>query len=227
MNNTSFGKRYDKIYKNGLQKTVWPWTSVVTILYKLKKNLNPNAKILELGCGIGTNIKLIQSLGYEFYGIDFSNFAIQEVLKVHPELSSALKTADFTKKISFFDKNFDLILDRASLTCNPTSSIKNCIELIKKDLIPGGYFVGVDWYSTDHSEFKKGKSQEDEYSLIFNKQNSIFDPPRMHFSDKKHIYDLFKDFKIIHLEHKSKEVLKSGFLIPNYVSSWDFIARLD
>ena len=227
MNNTNFGNRYDEIYRNGMQKNVWPWTSVITIMHKLKKDLDPNSNILELGCGMGANIKLIQSLGYEYHGIDFSNYAINEIKKTNPDLSSALINADFTKKISFFNKNFDLILDRASLTCNQTSSIRNSIELIKMDLVPGGYFVGIDWMSTDHSEFKKGEPQEDRFSRVFDKKQSIFDPPRMHFSDKQHIYDLFKDFKIIHLEHKLEEVLKSEFITPVSAYSWDFIARLN
>ena len=227
MSDKNFGNRYDEVYREGKQWSIWPWTSVVTILHKLKKVLNRDAIILEIGCGMGANIKLIQSLGYEFYGIDNSNFAIEKILKVHPELSGALKTGDFTKKIDFSGIKFDLILDRASLTCNPTSKIKNCIKLIKYNLIHGGYFVGIDWYSTNHSEFYNGKAQEDEFSLYFDQKKSMFDPPMMHFSNKEHIFDLFKDFKIIHLEHDLKEVLISKHSIPDYIGSWNFIARYD
>ena len=226
MKNKSFGDRYDKVYREGLQKSVWPWTSVVTILHKLKKGLNPNAKILEIGCGMGANINLIQSLEYEYFGIDFSSFAINEILNTHPELVEKLAVGDFTKNISFFDKKFNIILDRASLTCNPTSKIKNCIELIKKELITGGYFVGVDWYSTDHSGFKEGKSQEDEFSLIFDEKESLFDPPRMHFSSKEHINNLFKEFEIIHLEHHITETSKSKLSKPDSIASWNFVAQL-
>ena len=62
--------------------------------------------------------------------------SINEILNTHPDLVEKLMVGDFTKTISFFDKKFDIILDRASLTCNPTSKIKNCIELIKKELLP-------------------------------------------------------------------------------------------
>ena len=226
MKNKNFGNRYDEVYREGLQKSVWPWSSVVTILHKLKKYLNPNAKILEIGCGMGANIELIQSLEYEYFGIDFSPYAINEILNLHPELSSALVAGDFTKNISFFGNKFDIILDRASLTCNPTSKIKNCIELIKKELITDGFFVGVDWYSTDHTGFKMGKSEEDEFSLIFDEKNSLFDPPRMHFSSKEHINDLFKEFEIIHFEHKLVKILKSKFSRPDCLASWNFVAQL-
>ncbi len=226
MENKNFGNRYDEVYREGLQKSVWPWSSVVTILHRLKKYLNPNAKILEIGCGMGANIELIQSLEYEYFGIDFSPYAINEIIKLHPELSGALVAEDFTKNISFFGNTFDIILDRASLTCNPTSKIKNCIELIKKELITGGYFVGVDWYSTDHSGFKEGKSQEDEFSLIFSQEEPMFDPPRMHFSSEEHIQDLFKEFEIIHLEHKLVKTIKSKFSRQDCVASWNFVAQL-
>ena len=101
MNNKDFGNRYNSVYTAGMQKSIWPWSSVVTILHKLKSNLHSKAKILEIGCGMGANIKLIQSLGYEYYGIEFSDFAINEILSIHPELSDSIISGDFTKKISF------------------------------------------------------------------------------------------------------------------------------
>ena len=100
-------------------------------------------------------------------------------------------------------------------------------ELIKKDLISSGYFVGIDWYSTDHSGFTEGTAQEDEFSLNFDEKNSLFDPPRMHFSNKEHIIDLFRDFDIIHLEHNLLETFASKFSRPNRLASWNFIAKLN
>lgn len=227
MKNKDFGNRYDNVYRDGLQNSIWPWTGAVVTLNKLKRYLNPDAKILEIGCGMGANIQLIQSMGYKFYGIDFSKFAINEILEAHPELSGSLQTGDFTKSIKFPDIKFDLILDRAGLTCNPTSKIKNCIKLIQDNLIPGGFFVGIDWYSTDHSEFKNGKAQEDEFSLNFIGSESMFDPPRMHFSSKEHIIDLFREFEIINLEHNLKEVSISFHSKPINIASWDFVARFN
>ena len=227
MDNKDFGNRYNSVYEAGMQKSIWPWSSVVTILHKLKNSLNSKSKILEIGCGMGANIGFIQSLDYEFYGIDFSNFAVNSIIERYPELSGSVVTGDFTKKLPFPKIKFDLILDRASLTCNPTSIIKDCIQLIKKGLIPSGYFVGVDWYSTEHSGFKEGRAQEDEFSLNFDEKDPSFDPPRMHFSNKEHIIDLFRDFEIIHLEHNLLETFASKFSRPNRIASWNFIAKLN
>ena len=49
----------------------------------------------------------------------------------------------------------------------------------------------------------------------------------MHFSNKEHIYDLFKEFKIIHMEHKSTDVIDSKLANKTKISSWNFIARLE
>ena len=49
----------------------------------------------------------------------------------------------------------------------------------------------------------------------------------MHFSNKDHIIDLFKDFKIIHIEHNVIEVFNSELSNPEYIASWNFVARLD
>ena len=69
------------------------------ILTSFLPHTKENREILEIGCGMGANIQLIQDLGYEFYGIDFSKFAINKILKEHQELSGSLKTGDFTKSI--------------------------------------------------------------------------------------------------------------------------------
>ena len=224
MKNKSFGKRYNEVYKSGLQNSVWPWSSVVTLLHKLNQKIKGKVNILEIGPGMGANINLIKSLNYDYYGIEFSSFAVEKIINEHPELSERIVTGDFTEKINFFDnKKFDIILDRASLTCNPTSKIKNCIDLISKNLKKDGFFVGIDWYSTEHSGFKIGKPQEDEFSLTFSGDQLMFDPPRMHFSSESHIKELFSDFDIVHLEHSLMDIKSSKLSEITTLGSWNFV----
>ena len=49
-------------------------------------------------------------------------------------------SCDFTKEIPFREK-FDLILDRASITCNNKKSIISSIQLVRKKLKKGGIFL--------------------------------------------------------------------------------------
>ena len=227
MNNKNFGKRYNEVYKSGLQNSIWPWSSVVSLLHKLDQKIKGKVNLLEIGPGMGANINLIKSLNYDYYGIEFSSFAVEKIIHAHPDLSEKIVAGDFTKKINYFgNKKFDIILDRASLTCNSTSKIKNCIDLIGKNLNENGFFIGVDWYSSEHSAYLLGNKGEDEYSMIFKKYDDIFDPPRMHFSTKQHIFDLFQKYEIVHLEHNKRETMISDIIGLGAVASWNFIAML-
>ena len=97
----------------------------------------------------------IKSLGFEYYGIEFSRFAVDKII-LSSDLKNFIVEGDFTKDLFFPDKKFEIILDRASLTCNPTSKIINSIELIKEKLASKvAISLGIDWYSTEHSGFTK------------------------------------------------------------------------
>ena len=60
MSHKNFDNRYDEVFREGKQWSIWPWTSVVTILHKLKKVLNRDAIILEIGCGMGANMSFME-----------------------------------------------------------------------------------------------------------------------------------------------------------------------
>ena len=65
-------KHWDKIYSDGEQLTIWPWSELVGFVNKYvekKKKL----KVLELGCGNGPNIPFFLSLGADYFGIELSN----------------------------------------------------------------------------------------------------------------------------------------------------------
>ena len=44
MKNLTFSKRYDSVYKEGGQHSVWPWSTVVVFLNRLKKSLKKDSK---------------------------------------------------------------------------------------------------------------------------------------------------------------------------------------
>ena len=72
--------------------------------------------------------------------------------------------------------DLDLIVDRASLTHNDENSIINCIIKCHEQLVYGGKFIGIDWFSTEYSEYKKGDKTEDIWTktMIFGGIRSLF-----------------------------------------------------
>lgn len=126
---------------------------------------------------------------------------------------------DFTKTLP--SGEFDLIFDRGALTCNKTTAIKVCLQRCYDKLKPDGKYIGVHWLSTKCSAFSQGEFEDDWVRVNF-PIGPFVDQPRLHFSNKQHLFDLFDRFEIEHLEHKTVE---SEFESNNaVVASWNFVA---
>ena len=113
-------------------------------------------------------------------------------------------------------------VDRAAITHNTTSSIKNCLSLIHQKLKPEGKYIGIDWFSTEHSDYSKGSFDEDNYTKNFMEDGQFVGVGRIHFSDKPHLIDLFSSFTIEILEHKisKKEIPEDNHIF----ASWNCLA---
>jgi len=63
--------------------------------------------LLEIGCGTGRFVYWIRQLGIDAWGIDISPDALPGA---NPKIRKYLKKGDATKKISFKDNSFDLVV---------------------------------------------------------------------------------------------------------------------
>jgi glycosyltransferase involved in cell wall biosynthesis len=74
-------KYYDGIFKDGYDTSRYQ-DMYEMILRELDKT--PNAKVLEIGCGVGSLGKMIMEKGYGYEGFDFSREAIKQCKKIYP-----------------------------------------------------------------------------------------------------------------------------------------------
>jgi SAM-dependent methyltransferase len=161
-------------------------------------------------------------LNAEYFGIDGGTIIINKLKKQYPKLKHNLFSGDFTHEIPY-TKKFDLIVDRSSLTHNSTNDIKNCLQLIYKKLKTNGKFIGIDWFSTNHFEYKNGNKTDDPFTKKNFKTGQFKKIGNVHFSNKKHLLNLFENFKIEILDEK---IIKRK--IPNQkenIASWNIVAR--
>ena len=162
------------------------------------------------------------SFNAEYFGIDGSAIIISKLKKQYPKLKHNLFAGDFTHEIPYTGK-FDLIVDRSALTHNSTNDIKNCLQLIYKKLKTNGKFIGIDWFSTNHFEYKNGNKTDDPFTKNNFKTGQFKKIGNVHFSNKKHLLNLFENFKIEILDEK---IIKRK--IPNQkenIASWNIVAR--
>ena len=213
----TFSEEWEQCFKNNTHISVWPWSDVVSYFRRYAKD---SKNVLELGCGVGANIPFFKLNEIEYYGIEGSKSAVDRIKQRFPEVNVIV--GDFTKEIPI-DKKFDLILDRGALTHNTEEGIRNCLKIIHAKLAERGKYVGIDWFSTFHSDYLKGKDDVDQFTKTGYHEGQFTSVGRVHFSSKEHLLDLLQDFNIMILEHKNikTEIPESK---KNF-ASWNFVAQ--
>ncbi len=219
----TFSQEWDAVYKTNAHMSIWPWSDLVSYVMRYARPSGQGCRVLELGCGAGANIPFLKSLNVEYYGIEGSHTVVSNLWERFPSLKNNIIVGDFTKEIQFSD--FDMVVDRSSLTHNTTKAIKRCLSFVYSKLKPGGKFVGIDWFSTLHSDYKAGVAMEDPYTRGNYTQGQAAGVGHIHFSDKEHLKDLFRSFTIEIMEHK---IIKREIPEDNHVfASWNLIAKKD
>jgi SAM-dependent methyltransferase len=217
----TFSQEWEDVYAREMHLSVWPWTDLVSLCLR---HCQPKAemKVLELGCGSGANIPFFKSMTADYFAIDGSPTAVAQLRARYPQYADQIIVGDFTVDVPFTN-TFDLVIDRAALTHNTTEAIRNCLNMVEHCLGDDGFFVGIDWFSTEFSEMSAGDVDVDEFS------KSGFDTGKLagvgvtHLSDKTHLLDLLKNFDVIALEHKTVNRYRpdDGW----QYGAWNFVAR--
>jgi SAM-dependent methyltransferase len=218
-----FSEEWDLRYRQNTHLSVWPWSDVVSLFHRHCKPIDVRTRVLELGCGAGANIPFFLSLGVQYYAIEGSSSMVARLQQRFPEVGGRIMAGDFTRELPF-DADFDVVVDRASLTHNGSESIASALALVGERLKPGGHFIGVDWFSTTHSEFQRGApSGDDPYTRMNFESGPFAETGRVHFSDEAHLRALFAQFDLIFLEEKL-----SRHRIPaatEQFGAWNIVAR--
>jgi SAM-dependent methyltransferase len=217
----NFSKEWDERYKQHTQMSIWPWSDLVSYVMRYCRPSSSDFKVLELGCGAGANIPFFRHLGVEYYAIEGSRTIVESLWAQYPELRHNILIGDITAEIPF-EVQFDLIVDRSSLTHNTSTAIKDALFHVFNHLKAGCKYVGIDWFATLHSDFGSGEPVEDEYTKTNYKKGQFAQIGRVHFSDKKHLEELFAGFEIEIMELKTikREIPENAQIF----ASWNLVA---
>lgn len=219
----AFSTEWDSIYRKHEQMTSWPWTDLISLVHRHCIHLVSNkGNALELGCGSGANIPFFKALGVNYFGIDGSQAVINHLRERYPELQQQIICEDFTV-IQPFDMKYDLIFDRAAVTHNNSKSIQRTLDIALNSLNFGGTYIGVDYFSTKHSDFNKGSPMDDPFTRNGYVEGQFTGCGNVHFFNEAHIRDLFNDYEIIYLSEKIvREFEPKG---TKQFASWNIVAR--
>lgn len=213
-------QEWDNAYKNKTQMSIWPWSDLVSYVYRYLKPMTDFHRVLELGCGAGANIPLFLHLGFHYHAVESSQTAVTNLHQDWPQLSKDILVGDFTENLP--EGPFDLIVDRSALPHNNIESIRHALQLAFDRLRPGGKFIGVDWFSTEHAEFGKGE-KESTYSYNHFTSGQFKGIGIVYFFDQHHLLELLADagFVLEHLEHKKNNIV---YPEPYQRAWWNFVA---
>ncbi len=217
-----FSQEWDSLYAAQTHLSIWPWSDLVSYICRYAKPAEQFSRVLELGCGAGANIPFFLSRNLDYHAIEGSSSIVNQLISNFPQLKDKIVCGDFTKEIPFVPP-FDLVVDRASLTHNDTDSIRCCLKLVSEMLRPGGKFIGIDWFSTDHPDAKKGVPV-DSHTQRGIKSRAFTGTGNVHFFDVSHLEELLTavGLQIHTLEHKSNRIIHGDQ--DTTTSSFNFVA---
>jgi len=141
---------YDSIAKDFSKTRHIPWEELsVFIPY-----LPDGGKILDLGCGNGRLLKVIQSAGkkYEYLGVDFSDKLLEQARQLFPD--EHFEQADMAR-LNFPENSFDVICLIASFHhLDNKKEREDLLNNIYRWLKPGGVLFMTNWNLLQPKYFK-------------------------------------------------------------------------
>jgi len=112
-------------------------------------NLNlKNKKILEVGCNVGNQLRLLQKMGYEnLYGVELQPYAVQRAKDLTKGINIIQGVGD---DVPFKDNYFDLVFTSGVLIHIAPENLPNILKEVVR--CSKQYIWGLDYYSKDFQE---------------------------------------------------------------------------
>lgn len=217
----SFSPEWETAYENGQRKPAGITGSLIVLFNNFIGHL-AGQKILELGCGVGPNLRYLSLSEADYYGVDASHSAVDEATDqgIHHGIDpSHFACCDFTLGQPFGGE-FDVVFDRASISHNPCAGIKSTMETVYAALKPGGIFIGSDWFSQSHDEFKRGLGV-DAHTRRGYPDGQFAGTGNVHFADEGELRDLFQWGQSLWIVERLTRYPKVGlFMSQPHQASW-------
>lgn len=149
-------ENYYRFHAHFYDATRWSFLFGRNAIFDFIPDLPSQPRIMEVGCGTGKNIKLLEHHypDAQILGLDLSDAMLSKANKK----TKTSRTVSVKKKKygqdNLDEDPFDLILLSYSLTMIG-NQIEKVLDQISQDLKPGGYIAVVDFHTSPFSWFRK------------------------------------------------------------------------
>lgn len=201
--------KWDKILEEKAYSKEEPEDIVVEFVLSLK---NKKSKILDLGCGTGRHLIYIKEHGFNGYGADISKIGLnitKNRLKQRKLECNLIR--GHMNFLPFDNRSFDAVICINTLYHQKLEGIQRTIFEIYRILKRGGLLL-TNFLTRRTYSYEKGKKIEEN---TFLPNEGIERGVLHHFTDKKEIEQLFKNFTNYTLRLIEKEV--DGKLSSRYI----------
>jgi len=204
MSTQTFDPIWNELYGCGEGLNKYPWDAVVSFVFRNypRNKAREEVRILEIGCGTASNLWFAAREGFQVAGVDGSISAIEFARKRFADegLVADLRVADFTS-LPFADETFDLVIDRAALSCCGLSAAKAAVSEVRRILVPRGRFF-CNPYSDTHGSRVSGRPVSDGLTIEIS-NGTLAGVGQLCFYDQAQLEQLFSAWTIrsfCHLE---------------------------
>ena len=195
------------IYGRGNQLNIWPFTDVVSQFHKFRTQWAgvKAPRVLEIGCGTGNNLTALSGLGFEVWGVDQSQAAIDFGRRTFKNSKQDLNlSVGKIHNLAFEDGSFDFVLDRAALTQVSLNEIDLVVTEVHRVLASGGIFAGHTLFGEEHPEKLFGQVSAD--GSYDNFTEGLFQKVgRTSFFTYQSIQEMLQEFSEVSISRRTEE----------------------
>lgn len=205
----SYDPVWDQIYEAGAQLNRYPFSSIVTFLYRHapRDRARSDIRILEIGCGAGNNLWFAAREGFDVTGLDGSAAALDFARQRFEDegLSGEFTVGDFTR-LPFADGVFDIVLERGAVSMAPRSAAQQAILEAARVLRAGGLI-----YAEIYSDRATTRGRKGDDGVLLDTEGPYGGNGQMAFYGRDGIEALFEgQMDIISLSHvESMDVIEA------------------
>lgn len=221
------GQSFDPVWEGKYSEghgCTYPWDVIVSFVFRHAPKDRPrkDVRILEVGCGTGSNLWFAAREGFQAAGVDGSASAISKARHRFDTdgLEADLRVADFTS-LPFEDASFDLAIDRGALVCVGLEAGRRAVGEIRRVLRPGGKFF-FNPYSDRHSSAAAGEDGPDGLKVNI-KEGTLVDVGQICFYGRRQVLDVLQGWRILSLQHMEyAEMLEPCWMVHG---EWRVVAE--